>query len=251
MNAQGKMDNSVKITLIISVVVISLVLIGILVYFQIKPGQTVSSLGIAVVKATPDLVSVYFNVDTEGETSKEANDKNAEIVDDAITSLVKLGFERKEITTENFNIYPEYNWRSGTQEITGYRATHTLKVKFSTDKTDKIGDAIDAGVNAGAGISYINFELSQELQNQYKAEALQKATEDARVKAGGIAEGLGKSLGRVVSVSSSEFGYYPWPIYRNDMGGVTATSEAKAATTNIQPGEQEISGQVSVVFALR
>ena len=113
-----------------------------------------------------------------------------------------------------------------------------------------IGDTIDAGVNAGAGISYINFELSQDLQNRYKAEALKKATYDARVKAEGIASGLRKSLGKVVSVSSSEFKYYPWEVYRNADMAVGA-EQAKQATTSIAPGEQEISGQVSVVFALK
>jgi len=250
MDRQGKMDNSVKIALIIVGTIILLALIGVLVYFQIKPGTTVASTGVATVKATPDLVSVYFNVDTQGKDSKEASDKNAEIVDETIASLLKLGFERKEITTENFNIYPEYNWESGKQELIGYRATHTLKVQLSAEKFDMIGDTIDAGVNAGAGISYINFELSQDLQNQYKAEALKKATYDARVKAEGIASGLRKSLGKVVSVSSSEFNYYPWEVYRNaDM--VAGAEQAKQATTSITPGEQEISGQVSVVFALK
>lgn len=249
MNKLGKMENSIKITLIIVGTVLLLAVIGAGIYFNAHPGQTISSNGVAVVKAKPDLVAVYFNVQTNGSTSKEATDKNAEIVDNAITALVKLGFERNNISTENFNVYPDYSWRNSKQEFLGYTATHSLKVEFSTDNSDKIGSAIDAGVNAGAGISYINFELSQGLQNQYKAQALQQATEDARVKAEGIASGLGKKLGKVVSVSSSQFDYYPWPVYA--ASGVANAAEAKAATTNIQPGQQDISGQVAVVFALK
>jgi hypothetical protein len=244
------MDNSVKVTAMILGTIVILALIGVAVYFQIKPSQTVNVQGLAEVKAVPDKVAIYFSVITEGETSKEANDKNAEIVDNAITELVKLGFERKEITTENFNIYPKYSWSNRKQEIIGYQASHTLKVEFSSDKTDKIGDAIDAGVNAGAGISYINFELSLDKQNEYKKTALEQATLDARSKAEGIASGLGKNVGRVVSISSSDFGYYPWRLY--EAAGVEGDiAMAKEATTNIQPGEQTISAQVVVVYALK
>jgi uncharacterized protein YggE len=241
------MESSVKITLIIVSAVILLALIGVAVYLQGRAGNTMDVQGIAQIKAVPDLVSVYFSVDTNASTAKEAKDKNAEIVDAMTTALVKEGLERKDIVTENFNVYPEYTWENNRQEFKGYRAVHNIKVQLSTDKTDKIGEVIDAGVDSGAGISYINFELSQEKQNEYKAEALKQATEDARIKAESIAEGLGKRVGRVVSVSSSEFDYYPWPIYEYAGGGV---AEAKAATTNIQPGEQDITGRVSVVFKI-
>ena len=244
------MEQGVKITLIIVGAVLLLAVIGIAMYSQRNPSQTVNVDGLAEIKAIPDEVAVYFNVQTEGKTSKEANDKNADIVNAATVSLINLGFERKEITTENFNIYPTYDYSNGKSEITGYQATHTLKVEFSTDKTEKIGQAIDAGVNAGAGISYINFELSLEKQNEYKTLALEQATLDAKSKAGGIASGLGKSLGRLVSISSSDFGYYPWPIYRAE-SGAGDVAMAKEATTNIQPGEQIISARVSVVYALR
>ncbi len=242
------METGVKITLIIVGTVILLALLGTGIYFQIKPTQTVNVEGISQFKAIPDKVVIYFNVQTEGNTSKEAKDKNAEIVDKAITNLIKEGFERKEITTENFNIYPRYSWENGKRKLIGYQASHTLKVIFSTDNIDLIGKAIDAAVNAGAGISYINFELSTEKQNEYKALALKQATEDARIKAESIAEGLGKKIGRVVSVSSQEFNYHPWRLYESTIKA--SAEEVKQAVTNIQPGEREISARVSVIYAL-
>lgn len=242
------MDNSVKITLIIVAGILLLVLVGFMIYSYSHPGNTVSVQGQSTVKAVPDLVSVYFNVESKADTAKEAKDANSEIVDNLIIGIVKLGFERADITTENFNVYPEYNYRSGNNEIIDYKAVHSIKVEMSTDRTDKIGDVIDAGVDAGAGISYINFELSQDKQNEYKTEALKQATEDARAKAEGIASGLGKRVGRLVSVSTSEFDYYPWRLYES---GVNMDAEAaKAATTNIQPGEQDIYGKVSVSYKI-
>ena len=244
------MESSVKITLIIVSAVIALALIGIYSFFQLLPTQTVNANGIATIKAVPDLVSAYFNVETNATTAQEAKDKNAEIADNIVTALIKEGFERKDIVTENFNLYPQYSYDKGKQNLEGYRVSHRLKVQLSTDKTEKIGNVIDIGVDAGALISYINFELSQEKQNEYKAQALKQAAEDAKIKAESIAEGLGKGIGSIYSISSSEFDYYPWRIYETTSQIATA-EEAKKATTDIQPGEKDIRASVSVVFKLR
>ena len=158
------MENSVKITGIIVLGIVFLALLGTYVIFQVSPvsGNTINAEGVSQIKAVPDLVTIYFNVETKGTTSADATQKNSEIVDNLITNLVKLGLERKEIVTQNFNVYPDYSWVNGQRKEEGYRATHSIKVEISTDRTDKIGQIIDAGVNAGAIISYINFELSVE-----------------------------------------------------------------------------------------
>lgn len=246
------MKTSVQLTLIIAAAVIAVVMVGIWAFFQIIPqtSNTVNVQGTSQIKAVPDLVTIYFSVQTNGSTAKEAKDKNSEIVDNAITNLVKQGFERKDITTENFNVYPDYSWENNKQELIGYKATHNIKVEMSTNRADKIGDAIDAGVDAGALISYINFELSIVKQNEYKALALKQASEDARIKAESVASGLGKTVGKLISVSVNDFGYYPWPLYRNDAMAVGA-AEAKSATTNIQPGQQDINANVQAVFSLK
>lgn len=248
----AKMDKSVQKTLIIMAGIVAIGLIGFLIYSNLSLVNTVTGDGLAVVKAVPDLISVYFSVDTTGTTSKIATDKNSEIVDKLITELIKQGFDRDQIQTTGFNVYPDYDWINGQQVSKGFKATHSITVQMSSNESEKIGDVIDAGVSAGAGISYINFELSQEKQNEYKAQALKQAAEDAKIKAQSIAEGLGKTLGRLVSTSESSFNYYPWRLYESAGGVATKdASEAKAATTNIVPGEQEVSANVRATFKLR
>lgn len=246
------MDKGVQITLIIVGAVIVLALLGMYAFSQYVPvtSNTVTVQGISQIKATPDLVTVYFSIETTSESAVDAKDKNAVISDAVVTNLLKLGFERKDIVTENFNVYPEYNWNNGIQDIKDYKASNNVKVEMSTSDTGKIGDTIDAGVNAGALISYINFELSQDKQNEYKAQALKQASEDARIKADSVASGLGKSVGKLVSVSVNSFDYSPWRLYDNS-AMVTGATEAKTATTSIQPGSQDINAQVSAIFSLK
>jgi uncharacterized protein YggE len=222
-------------------------------YFVFSPTPQevpVSATGVSQIKATPDLIGVYYSIETNGTTAAIAGEKNAKISDDLITALLKLGFERKDIETQGYSVNPEYvyDYRHGTQEFVGYRASHQIIIKFPTTNTHLIGDAIDAGINSGATITYINFELSITKQNEYKTEALKQATEDARLKAQAMAIGSGKTLGRLISISSSEFNYYPYRMYDT----ITSANApvAKMEATSIQPSTQEVTAQVSVTFAL-
>ncbi len=244
------MDNSVKITLIIVSAVLILAVGGFVYLDNLSGRDTISVAGESTVKAMPDLLTVYFVVQTTANTATEAKDNNSMIVDQVITNLIAAGLERDEIVTENFNVYEDYSWESGKRKFLGYKAVHNMKVELSSENSEKIGEVIDAVVDGGALLNYINFELSKENQNLYKAEALKSASEDARIKAESMAEGLGKRVVDIVSVSESSFGYYPWRLLGQEDIALGA-AEAKAATTDIQPGEKEISARVSVVFKIK
>ncbi len=243
------MEKSVQITLIIVIAVLIVAGIAPFLILQGKaPSNTVSVQGNALLKADPDLVTVYFRAETNASTAQEAKDNNAKIINKATANLTKAGIPEDKIQTLDFNIYPEYDWIDGQQKLRGYRAVHSFKVELETAQIDKTGAVIDAGVDAGALIDYINFELSTAKQNEYKAEALKQASQDAKTKAEAMVSGLGKQLGKLVSVSDMSFDYYPWPIYRAmDMG---SAAEAKAAVTNITPSEKEITARVSVVYQI-
>lgn len=245
-------NNAIAITAIISVLVFVIALVALL---TLKPtgtsygDETVSVQGIAEVKAMPDLMVVYFNAKTEGKTTEEAREANVEMVNSLVDGIVALGFERKDIVTEDMSVYQEYDWNNGERIDKGFVASHTIKISMSIDDTEKMGKVVDAGVGAGAMLNYINFELTQESQNKYKAEAMKIAAEDARVKAESVALGFDKEVGKLVSVSVNDFGYYPWRAYA---GGVMEDAVSiKSSVSNIQPGEKEITASVSAVYKLK
>jgi uncharacterized protein YggE len=244
-----KKDNSVKITGMIVGAVVLIALLGFYFYVESLPKDTIQASGSSIVSVDPDVISVYFNVETRGDDAKEAKDANAEIVDEVITALIKEGFERREIVTQNFNVYEEYDWSKDSRKSIGFKATHSIRVELSEDKLDMVGEVVDAGIDSGALLNYINFELSRELENQYKAEALRLATEDARVKAEAMASGAGGSLGRIVSVNSNDFGYRPYLAYVNE--AMALDVKGGDIETSIQVGERDVSASVSVVFELK
>jgi len=244
-----KLDKSVQIT--------GLIILGVIILFVLfqnsfsSETNTVTGNGQATIQVDPNLVTVYFNAETKAETSQEATEANIEITEKLKTNILNLGFKENDIQTINFNVYPDYEWLYDKRQDNGYVATHMIRIEMSTEDTSKIGRVIDAGVGAGAGISYINFELSPEEEKQYKAQALELASEDARLKAGSIASGLGKKLGRLVSVSESNAYYTPMRVYETAGDQGDWVGEAKEAVNNIQPSEQEITANVYAVFKLR
>lgn len=247
-----KLKPPVQIALIIvaGIILLTLILIFTLTSVFSSSKDSLQVNGQSIIQVTPDLLTLNYNVETQGKTSKEAEDLNSDIVNELIYQVVQLGFDKADLKTQDFNIYPEYDWQSGEQKLIGYKATHSLKIELAIDETNKAGELIDAGTNAGAGISYINFELSPELEQEYKAKAIKLAAQDAKIKVQAIAEGFDKKVGRLVSVSLSEFNYYPWRMYDAMESGGSVTM-AKEAVSNIQPSEKEVTASVSAVYKLR
>jgi len=226
-----------------AIIVAVLIIVGLFAIFYLyQSGQnksTVSATGNFETKVSPDEAIVYLLIQTKGSSAEQVKNENAKISDDVLTALIKVGVERKDIETENYNIQPEYNWTSGDQKIIGYTASNNMKI--TTKDFNNVGKIIDASVDSGALVSYINFELSTEKNNEYKALVMANASLDAKHKAESIAAGLGKTVGRIVSVSASDFYYRPYPLYTAEAG-----QDVKAVATNIQPKSLDVSATVTV-----
>jgi hypothetical protein len=210
--------------------------------------KTISVTGTALKSVPPDKVMIYLQVQTRSNTSaNEAKDLNANISDTVLTSLLKVGVDRSNIETGGFSVGPEYDWTQDKgQVLKGYVAMNSMTITL-TD-FNNAGKIVDAGVDAGALVNYINYDLSVSKQNEYKALVLADASKDAKAKAESIASGLSKSLGDLVSVSASEYNYAPYPLYRSMEAG--GTSDAKQVATNLPSKNIDVTATVSVVYQI-
>lgn len=244
------MEKAVKITLIISVVVLLIVFGGISYLKEIfVPSDTISSTGEAKLKVEPDITGVYFFVETRAEKAEDAKNKNNEIFERIKSSLIRNGIEKDKIRTEQFNVNEDVEWRDGERIFKGFIASHYAKVDL--DNIDQASKVIDAVIDNNGRINYINFELSQEKQSEYKAQALKLASQDATRKAEAIASGLDKRLGRLVSVQADEFQYNPWPIYAARGDAFEGAVMIKEAVTDIKPSDKEVNARVVVMYKIK
>lgn len=234
---------------VFTVLLVAFMAIGAYVFVNsdVGTGQTVSVSGISEITSKPDFVSVIISVETLDMSAEESKNENSEISEDVISSLKDLGFSEDEIETLSWNLYEEYEYTQSGRNFKGYKTTNQIKVKF--EDYDLAGKVVDAAVDNGALISYINFELSQETSNELKAQALEEATKDAKNKAEALARGSDKKIGRLVSISSSDYYYNPIPYYAFAEGD-SATS-AREAATQISPRELTVTANVQAVYSLR
>ena len=239
------MKNKNLLTILVALVVI----VGLVLYFNsVKERTTLNVSGTSTIEAVADEVSVYVGIETLKDTAEESKNENSEISEKVLSALEYAGIDKDEIETSSYNIYPDYDWSSGSQKLKGYRTSNILKIK--TKDFDKVGRVVDVSIDNGATtIQSINFELSEDKQNELKQEAISKASEDARVKAEATAQGLNAKLGKVKQVTISDYNYYPYPYFMAD-STVGIAEARKAASVEISPTKLEVTANVNVVFEL-
>ena len=235
---------AIIISIIALIAVISIV-------YLVVPRQTTENIvdvtGNAQMTVSPDKVVVYAQVITKASTADEAKNMNSEISDKVMAALLAAGIEKTDIETENYNIYQDCEWTQSGQKCKGYAASNNMKI--GSKNFDNAGKIVDAVVDSGALISYINYELSLEKQNEYKKIVLAEAAKDAKSKADAIAVGFEKRVGKLISVSSSDYNYVPYPLFRAEAGVIS--SMAKEVTTNLPSKNLEVNANIGARYEIK
>jgi len=209
------------------------------------PLRTVSVMGSGKAILTPDIAYVNIGVHTENKNAAEAVAANTSQAQKVIDAIKGLGIDSKDIQTTNFSIYPQQQYDPNgkpTGEIT-YIVDNSVYV--TVRDLDKVGDLLDAAVQAGANsIGGIQFDVAD--KTQALSDARQAAVNDARAKAEELASAAGVSLGSVQTIAESTGGY-PVPMY--DMRAA-APAAMEGAAVPVSPGQMTITVDVNIVYLI-
>jgi uncharacterized protein YggE len=204
--------------------------------------NTVTASGAGTTQAVPDTADMSFGVTTTSPNAKAALDEASKSAEQIASAVKKQGVAGEDIQTQNVSVYPQTVDQNGKQVITGYQASLSVSVKVRD--ISKLGEVISAANAAGANdISGPTFSIGDPAPA--RAKAIDEAVADARKSAEAMAKAAGKSVGAVLSMSSSDVGMVPGPMYStSDMAGA-------AKSVPIQPGQLDITANVVVVFELK
>jgi uncharacterized protein YggE len=231
------------------------------IYVSSQPPQHVVSVSATVTQnVAPDLLLVYARVRTEATTAKASQSDNAVVVADLLPKLKALGLADSDIQTTAYSVDPVYNSsyvcdKSGMNcryesSITGYTTTQGLLLNVK--QLDKGGDVIDAASTAGENQTFVDsvsFTLQDATRASLEKALLKNASTESKAKAQNIADGLGVSLGKVLSASES-YSYYPQPYYDYkvmDMAGQASS----VPPTQLSSGQVDVSVTVSTSFEMQ
>jgi len=192
----------------------------------------------------PDLATIRAGVVTQAATAAAALSDNANRMSAVLSALKRAGIQPRDIATANVSLQPQYRYEDNKPPvITGYQATNNVSIRFRD--IAKSGAILDALVAQGANqIDGPNLSLDQ--PDAALDEARVDAVKRAQARAQLYAKAAGLSVSRILTIA--EGGEIagpppPMPVYR--------MAVAKAADTQVMPGESDVTVTITVRFLLK
>ena len=158
--------------------------------------NTITLSGHGEVSAVPDIANIYFTINKEGKTVKEAQDAVALVEKTSLDFLKNNNVAEKDIKTSSASFNPKYEYvyssqtlmpctqygcpsRPGKNVISGYEASESITVKIrNADNVGKIMQGL-GGLNV-TNLNGPNFAIDDE--DALKTEARKKAINNAKEK---------------------------------------------------------------------
>ncbi|MCG9127328.1 SIMPL domain-containing protein [Candidatus Poribacteria bacterium] len=211
-------------------------------------GRTINVNGSGSVTGDPDIASLNLGVSVQKETVAEAREDAASSMTALIETLMANNIDEKDISTENFSIYPQYDWTEEGRILKGYRVNNTVRAKVRD--LDSLSDVIDDATEAGGDyivLNSIQFMIEDTTDYQHQARTL--AVKNAEAKAQTLAEASGVTLGKPVTISENT--YYESPPIPYAAVAESAADDSARSSTPIVPGEQTITVNVTIVYEIQ
>jgi len=196
------------------------------------------------VARVPDIAIISAGVVTRSKTARGAIQDNAVRMERVIAALKRAGVADRDIQTSSINLNPEYRYEENQPpQLVGYSASNQVTIRFRDIRNS--GAILDALVAEGA--NQINGPtMTIEHPEEALDEARSKAVAAGRARAELYARALGKRVARVILVSESAGYVQPPPMPYAERAVMAA-----APSTKIEPGEQKLQVNLSMVFELQ
>lgn len=165
-----------------------------------EQSRWISVSGTGSVSVKSDTATINLAVVSYNRSVIEASRLNAEAVTKVRVALIDAGFSSDSITTSDYRIWQDVSSRNGVQYRGDYRVSNSLHIV--TQDIEKVGNAIDVAVKAGANeFSSIQFSATK-IENALR-EARTLAIKNAAEAANLMAKTAGAELGKIMNIEES------------------------------------------------
>ena len=202
--------------------------------------------GSGSITGEPDIATLYLGVSVEKESVEEAREEAASAMTAVINSLKANNIAENDIQTENFSIYPRYDYTEEGRVLRGYRVNNT--VSATARELDSLSDIIDDAIGAGGDIVVVNsiqFMIEDPTPLQAQARAL--AVKDAEAKAQTLAEASGVILGKPITIAETTHTVGPPVAYAE---AAEFDADDGRSSTPIAAGELTVTINVTIVYEI-
>jgi uncharacterized protein len=205
-------------------------------------GGKITVTGTGTVTGTPSQLVLSMGVQTSAPSVSTALAQANAATRRVTAALKSSGVRAADIQTSGLSISPNY---SGNRQVpVGYTVSEQLTATLGN--LAKAGRQIQAAVTAGGNATTVDgVSLNLTDTSSLLAQARTSAVRDAQAKAAQFARALGRPLGGVISLSDQSAQIpYPVPLFEG------AAASRASGSVPISPGKQQVSVQITVVYAI-
>ncbi|MGE0448333.1 MAG: SIMPL domain-containing protein [Vicinamibacterales bacterium] len=208
------------------------------------PLPTIVTTGEGVVRRPPDQAFVTVAVETRARSPRDAQQQNAEAMSAVQQRIARANISPQDVRTTGYSIHQEFDYPNGKQTPRGYVARNGVEVRL--DEVDRVGDLLDALVDAGATtVAGVRFDLED--RSGAEREALRLAVTDARARADAMAAGAGVTIERVLRVTDT---VQP-PVRPMPEMAMRAAMAPAPESTPVEAGLIEVHARVELTAVIR
>ncbi|MBU8817148.1 SIMPL domain-containing protein [Mycolicibacterium goodii] len=200
--------------------------------------RQVTVVGEGQVQGVPDTLTADVAMEFIAPDVSAALNQSSQRQQTVIDALVASGIDRKDISTTQVSVQPQFGADGATNTITGYRASNAIEVKIRDIGT--ASRTLTLIAETGGDATRINsVAYSIEDDSDLVRDARAAAFNDAKNRAQQYADLSGLSLGEVISISEESGSTPPRPMPRAAMEAVP-----------LEPGQQAVNFSVTVIWEL-
>lgn len=211
----------------------------------LQNSNTITVRGTSSITVTPTIAYVTIGVTTFNKEAAVAQSDNATKMDLVYKALEEIGIEKEKIKTISYTISQHYDYSFSRSEMTGYDVTNMIQVTVMD--LAKVSHVLDMTVNQGVNqANSISFGITEEENDAFYLQALDKAVSNAKAKADVLAKAAGVSISspsQIIEASPNII----YPISYDTSG----MEKAADAATPISGGELKVEADITVVYAIK
>ena len=242
-----------NITKIIGLILLAAIIIAAILRDRIVNQQfkTVTISGQGKVTYTPDLaiVNLGVQIDKVAKPEDALNQLNTKVAS-IMTAVKAVGVAPEDIQTQNYSLYPQYDYKDNVSTVSGYNANEQLVIKVTGYDQDqnRLSQVIAAASKAGAKqVNNLSFDASN--MNDLKQEARVKAIADAKAKSTALADSAGVRLQDIT-------GWYenlvsPMSLYSTADYGKGGLGAGGAVAPQTPAGDREVIIEIGVTYNIK
>ncbi|EKE15551.1 MAG: hypothetical protein ACD_11C00145G0024 [uncultured bacterium] len=198
----------------------------------------------------PDIANVTLGVQVEkADSAENALKQLNEKMNNIVAAIEGASVPKKNIQTQAYSLYPQYDFKNGASVVSGYGANQQLSIKIEgiQENTELVSGVITAASSAGINqVTGISFDVSS--VSDLKQQARIMAVADAKAKALELSNVTGTRLGKIVGWYENAVGS-PDPQPLMGLGG--SAMDAKEVSPRIPSGTQEIVVEMSLNYQVK